>query len=462
MAALLDVDGVRSLLADWMPRQRWFAAKGRGSALRIVTWWDVPAERGDEAVQVRTFLVADDAATPAALYQVPLVARPDVSVPPDSPHVVGSPEPGWALVDGPQDPAFATALRRLVTAGGSGTGPGAEAHGVPVSPAPAAGTWTSDVLRGEQSNTSIIFRSDDAPPMIVKVFRLLHAGLNPDIELQSGLAAAGSPFVPRAIGHIVGRWPSPDGAAGRTVEGSLAFAQEFLPGVEDAWRVALQAASADQDFTASARGLGVATASVHRTLAATFPTVDASDDDRRRIAVSWRRRLDAAIADVPELAELRSAIEAVYERAQQGPWPQLQRVHGDLHLGQAILAPQRGWMLLDFEGEPLRPMAERVRPDLALRDVAGMLRSFDYVAGSSRLTHPELPIGPARDWANAAREAFLAGYASASAVDLGAQRPLRDALELDKAVYEAVYETRNRPDWLPVPVLGIRRLVGAV
>ncbi|VXA99495.1 putative Maltokinase [Microbacterium sp. 8M] len=458
MAALLDVDGVRALLAEWMPRQRWFAAKGRHSALRIVTWWDLPAVPGDEAVQVRTFLVADDAAVPVALYQVPLVARPDASVPPGSPNAVGSPEPGWTLLDGAHDPAFATALRRLVTAGGSGTGPGSEAHGVPVLPAPATGRWTSDVLRGEQSNTSIIFRSDDAPPMIVKIFRLLHAGVNPDIELQSGLAAAGSPFVPRALGHVVGRWPSPDG----TVEGSLAFAQEFLPGVEDAWRVALRAASSDRDFTASAHSLGVATASVHRTLAVTFPTVDASDDDRRRIAVSWQRRLDVAIADVPELADLRSAIEAVYERAQQGPWPQLQRVHGDLHLGQAILAPQRGWMLLDFEGEPLRPMTERVRPDLALRDVAGMLRSFDYVAGSSRLTHPDLPIAPARDWANAARQAFLAGYASASEVDLDAQRPLRDALELDKAVYEAVYEIRNRPDWLPVPVLGIRRLVRAV
>ncbi len=120
--------------------------------------------------------------------------------------------------------------------------------------------------------------------------------------------------------------------------------------------------------------------------------------------------------------------------------------------------PGRGWVLLDFEGEPLRPMAERTRRDLALRDVAGMLRSFDYVAGSIRLDDPDCSPGAVREWAQNARAAFLDGYADASGTDLGAQRSLLAALELDKAVYEAIYEARNRPTWVSIPLRAITRL----
>ena len=118
--------------------------------------------------------------------------------------------------------------------------------------------------------------------------------------------------------------------------------------------------------------------------------------------------------------------------------------------------PGRGWVLLDFEGEPLRPLAERSVPDLTLRDVAGMLRSFDYAAGSgSRRT----PASAAAAWAEAARAAFLDGYAER----LGPRPARRDrallaALELDKALYEVVYEARNRPSWLSIPVAAIARL----
>jgi maltokinase len=116
-------------------------------------------------------------------------------------------------------------------------------------------------------------------------------------------------------------------------------------------------------------------------------------------------------------------------------------------------------VLLDFEGEPMRPIAERIRPDLALRDVAGMLRSFDYVSGSIRLDQPERSPESVREWARGARAAFLDGFATASDVDLAAARPLLDALELDKAVYEAIYEARNRPTWIAIPLRAIGRLV---
>ena len=121
--------------------------------------------------------------------------------------------------------------------------------------------------------------------------------------------------------------------------------------------------------------------------------------------------------------------------------------------------PGRGWVLLDFEGEPLRPMSERVSPDLPLRDVAGMLRSFDYVAGSIRLDQPDRSPEAVREWAQGARQSFVEGYAGTAGAELDVRSALLAALELDKAVYEAIYESRNRPTWVTIPLRAIARLV---
>jgi len=129
-----------------------------------------------------------------------------------------------------------------------------------------------------------------------------------------------------------------------------------------------------------------------------------------------------------------------------------------------LQVPGRGWVLLDFEGEPLRPLAERTLPDLPLRDVAGMLRSFDYAA---RQTTVGLPDGPEADavraaadaWASASRAAFCEGYAEVTGSDPRSRGPLLDALELDKALYEVVYEVRNRPDWVAVPLAAVDRVL---
>jgi predicted trehalose synthase len=408
---------------------------------------------------VRTFLIADEGALPVVLYQIPVVARATATVEARPDHVIGSPEPGTTFIDGPFDPAYSSALLRLLTEGTEAWGPGTVAVGHPSRSFEVDRPHTASVLAGEQSNTSLIYRPDDGgTPVICKVFRQLHPGLNPDIELTTALAAAGSTHVPPAIGSIEGRWPDGTTAQG-TLTGSLAFAQQFLPGVEDAWRIALRAAAAGDDFADRARALGRATADVHVSLAQLFPTHAARSEDRDATADTWRRRLSIAIAEVPDIAERRDAIEAVYERALEADWPPLQRIHGDYHLGQVLQDPARGWVLLDFEGEPLRPMAERTRPDLALRDVAGMLRSFDYVAGSIRLDNPDRSVGGARDWARAARGGFVEGYAEVSGVDLEIARDLLSALELDKAVYEAIYESRNRPTWVTIPLRAITRLV---
>ncbi|SIT71930.1 hypothetical protein [Microbacterium sp. RU33B] len=450
------MDSTLACLAAWMPRQRWYAAKGRPPSLRLIAWWDLPTDPG---ATVRTFLVSDEGSLPPVLYQLPVVARATAAVEASPDHVIGSPEPGTTFIDGPHDPAYAGALLQLVTEGGDGRGPGTVITGTTTAPGLSGAGRRSRVLAGEQSNTSIIYESaDGAVPVICKVFRQLHAGLNPDIELQTALANHGSPHVPRAIGSVEGTWP--DTATRGTVTGSLAFAQEFLPDVDDAWRVALRAAAAGEDFTVRARDLGAATADVHLDLAELFPTVPSGPDVRDAMSATWLRRLAIAEAEVPAIAERREAIEAVYERALDAAWPPLQRIHGDYHLGQVLGSPEHGWMLLDFEGEPLRPMAERRSPDLALRDVAGMLRSFDYVAGSIRLDQPDRSPEGMLAWARAARQAFLDGYAQVADVDLALERTLLAALELDKAVYEAIYEARNRPTWVAIPLRAIGRLVG--
>ncbi|MBU4465110.1 MAG: phosphotransferase [Actinobacteria bacterium] len=451
------MDSTLACLAAWMPRQRWYAAKGRTPNLRFIASWDFDPDA--DGVRVRTILVSDESSLPAVLYQVPLVARATDAVDSDSDHIIGSPEPGTTLIDGPFDPAYAGALLRMVTRGGTAHGPRTVVTGHPAASASIArDDLIAGVLSGEQSNTSLVYAArDGSAPVICKVFRQLHPGLNPDIELQTGLADAGSRYVPRAIGSLEGEWPD-SLTTGGTITGSLAFAQEFLPGVEDAWRVALRAAASGEDFAQRARALGTATAEVHVSLASLFATSETDADERVSMSESWRRRLTTAIAEVPDLAPRRDAIEATYRRAEAIAWPQLQRIHGDYHLGQVILVPDRGWVLLDFEGEPMRPMSERVRPDLALRDVAGMLRSFDYVVGSIRLDQPDRSPQSVRAWAATARDAFVDGYAAASGVDLLALSPLLAALELDKAVYEAIYESRNRPTWIAIPLRAIARL----
>ncbi len=444
------MDPLLDCLTDWMSRQRWYGGKGRLPRLSLVATLELPSD--EEDVRVGDVLVRDSSASTPVTYQVPVTGRG--TIPRGwGPHLIGRVGDRY-LFDGPRDPAFARALVRLIAREEHVEGSDAAADGRFLDRPMPTGTGGSRVLSGEQSNTSVVVEGDaGAPAAIVKVFRTLQDGENPDVVLQSALSAAGSPFVPPCLGSVAASWPDEDASSGRA-SGHLAFAQEFLPGVEDAWRVALDAARSARGFDGEARTLGVATARVHESLASILPTRPATLGDAVATASSWHSRLAAAIAEVPGIAELRPAIEDAYDEAREASWPALQRIHGDYHLGQVLSVPGRGWMLVDFEGEPLRPMAERSRPDLALRDVAGMLRSFDYAAGSVRL---ESGLD-AEDWARAARGAFLDGYAEAAGARPEEHGALLAALELDKAVYEAIYEARNRPSWLPIPVAAIRRL----
>ncbi|MFC0681883.1 hypothetical protein ACFFGH_28960 [Lysobacter korlensis] len=447
-------------LTDWMRRQRWYGGKGQIPQLRRIGAWELPSD--EDGVVLRTLLVLDESGVQPLLYQVPITIRP--TIPRGwGHHFIGKVSDTEFVFDGPHDPAYGRALLRLIASGGSATDAGVTATGtatgflLPVDGAEI----TSKVLSGEQSNTSLVFdvgSGEDSRQIICKIFRMLHHGENPDVVLQTAISSAGSPHVPASAGYVTGEWDDPGRPTGRA-SGHLAFAQEFMPGVEDAWRVALQAASAGEDFSDRAFALGEATAAVHETLAEALPTREPSLGDIVKMASLWHQRLAVALSEVPELKGHRDAIEAIYDAAQHdASWPRLQRIHGDYHLGQVLSVPHRGWVLLDFEGEPLRPMHERDQPDVPLRDVAGMLRSFDYVAGSVAMSASDETTARATSWAGNAREAFLDGYIARSGDDVRAHRLLLDAFEIDKAVYEAVYEKRNRPDWLPIPVTAIARL----
>ncbi|PSL36803.1 putative trehalose synthase [Labedella gwakjiensis] len=442
---------VAPVLAQWMARQRWYQAKGAEPALRIVGTLD----GGTPGVRVATFLLLDEAAAEPLLYQVPVAFRAQ-PLPEAQSALIGEVD-GRYLYDAPHDPAYVDLLLRTISEGGRLEGADASATGHPsADPGTAV---SSHVFSGEQSNTSIVVEVDGGPvpQVIVKLFRLVHHGENPDVTLQTGISAAGSDRVPRSFGVLTGSWPDPGRADGVAV-GHLAAVQEFLPGSEDAWRVALRAAASGEDFTGRAAELGEAVAEVHETLADVFPTVPTTPADIADAVALMRSRLAMAANEVPALLEHREEIDAVYERATRAEWPAQQRVHGDLHLGQVLWTDARGWVIIDFEGEPLRPMSERSRPDIALRDVAGMLRSFDYVAGSLGQDGSS-DASVASAWAAAGRDAFITGYGRRSGVDLASHQVVLDAFELDKAVYETLYEARNRPAWLGIPLAAVARLV---
>lgn len=461
VSALPDFADVLDLLTDhlaaWMPLQRWYAHKGAGAPTVLVAGW-APLRVAPDHVVIELVVEVQLEGGSSALYQVPLVLRhPDAPAPPreDGSEVGVIAVPGGPLRadDACRDTDGRAALVAPLVGGEGALGPGlslAVHRTDPSAPLPLGRRMRSRLLAGEQSNSSMIVETDGASPLIVKLFRVLQDGENPDVLLQGALSAVGSTRVPAMLGSATLRH-------GQLRTHAL-FAQEFLPGVEDAWRVALQLAQTGEDFTGPARELGRTVAEVHHDLAHVLGTAESGAEDVSNMLAQMRERLETVAAEVPQVAEHRAALEALLQDAAEANWPSMQRIHGDLHLGQVLQVPGRGWVLLDFEGEPLRPLTQRNLPDTPLRDVAGMLRSLDYVAGAVALDHGT----DATAWAQAAREAFLEGYVTGA--DPAARQEqtsllvLLAALEADKAVYEALYESRNRPDWLPIPLGALERI----
>ena len=327
---------------------------------------------------------------------------------------------------------------------------------------------SSLVIGAEQSNTSVIF----GDTVILKVFRKISPGLNPDIEVHAALAAQGNESIATPVGWVEGTWRDDTGTA-RTA--SLAMAQTFLKDATDGWELALTSvrdlyAEADLhadevggDFAGEAHRLGASTAQVHAALAAALPTGTLTGPALAQAVDDMRSRLYRAAAEIDDLAPYVGGLESAFDAmaALTEPVP-VQRVHGDFHLGQ-VMRTLQGWKLLDFEGEPARPLAERRALESPVKDVAGMLRSFDYAARHLLADHPQDAQYEyrANEWASRNRDAFCVGYARAGGVDPRSQTALLRAFETDKAVYEVMYEARNRPTWLHIPMAAIRRLAAA-
>jgi maltokinase len=452
MSALAD------LLREWMPTQRWFGSKGR-------EWADVTEEgflldRSDPVLSVhRVRVTYTDGG--GDTYLVP-IAWHDHHV-----EELAAAHIGTVSGDGRDSHAYDAMRDRDATTpwlvhlvAASTVGP---MHFHPAGVAYIPEGMPGDIVSTEQSNTSLVYGQE----AILKLFRRLEPGINPDVEIHDALRRAENPHIAPLLGHIEIDDPDPSNPPA-----TVAMLQAFVPHASDGWRLAtasvrdlyaegdLHADEVGGDFAADSERLGAATASVHRDMAAVLPTAPAERDWYTTVAGQMTQRLDAAVEVVPQLAEHADALRQIYATVADSTETVVrQRVHGDLHLGQ-VLRTATGWIVLDFEGEPARPLASRRELDSPLRDIAGMLRSFDYAARHMLVEQPEdaQRAYRAQEWAERNRAAFCNGYSQASGLDPCAGSPLLRAFEADKAVYECVYEARNRPHWLMIPLHSLTRL----
>jgi len=290
----------------------------------------------------------------------------------------------------------------------------------------------------EQSNSSLVY--DDR--LILKVFRRL-SGPNPEIEITLALAAQGFGGIAEPL------------AVWRRGGDDLALLQRFLAGAVDGWTLALASIAEGTDFVHEAERLGVVTAELHLALADAFGTQPADPAGWADTAISRLATVTHANIDVAAVAATIDRIRGATDAGQAI------RIHGDYHLGQVIRSGD-SWYVLDFEGEPSRPLAERTKPSSPLRDIAGLVRSLSYAAAmGARETDPER----AAQWELSTRTALLDAYVERLQgspilpTDGAVTASLLAAFELDKAVYEVGYEQAHRPGWVEIPLAAVSRLV---
>jgi maltokinase len=327
----------------------------------------------------------------------------------------------------------------------------------------------STLFSGEQSNSSVAFGEDS----LLKIFRKITPGPNPDIAIHEVLTRAESEHVAALYGWLECPALRQEGERGDAVL-HLAMLQQFLRTATDGWDLALASVRnlfaegdlhADEvggDFAGEAARLGEALAQTHHTLAEHFAVEERATGDLGALASAMNQRLDDALEVVPDLAAYADDLRRVYAALAGLPGVPVQRIHGDLHLGQT-LRTVRGWKIVDFEGEPAKPLSERSLPDSPWRDVAGMLRSFDYAPrvvertwGQDQADAVEQRAYRSAEWSARNRDAFLTAYAGRDLTP--DERTLLEAYIADKAVYETVYETRNRPAWVGIPLAAVARI----
>ena len=459
-------------IAERLPSERWFGGKGRPIAK--VELVDAGAiDVGPPALVFAILRVHDDLGD-VNHYHLPLLVEED-----------GSSRDAFQDVD--RFRCFGDLLahgRSLPGAHGTFrfAGPGLD----PLSP---PGAVSARTMAAEQTNTSLVL--DDE--IIIKVLRRVDRGRNPDLELTRVLTSEGYEHIPPHLGEVI--YESDQGQI------DLCIAQQFMPDSVEGWQEVLKRlhqvydaiddADAREDIRflteqrsheilASLQELGEVTASLHVALS--------RDDLDHELAaepvdegdlVQWAKRAKASLQTllaqgetelVPLAAALGERIDALVSVKDAGL---KSRAHADYHLGQVLLT-HRGWMILDFEGEPARSLEERTAKQSPLRDVAGMLRSFNYAASSALFERAEpgtedwRRLEPwAETWETLAREHFLHGYLSRShegrflPEDRDDLAVMLDVFEIDKALYELGYERGHRPDWARIPLRGIAKVIGA-
>ena len=441
-------------IAAYIGHQRWFAGKGRDfgvTDVRTLAW--LP---GDEVtVQLALVEVASDGGV--EVYQVPLSHRDEWADGLEHAHITEV--DGRHMYDAMHDSAAVELITLSLTSADADMTGSLRAHRVV--PRELERGQASVLLTGEQSNSNVRVGDD----LLLKLFRRVSVGHNPDIEVLAALTETGSAEIVPLVGWLDST--DDDGVL------DLAMLSDFLRTASDGWDLALTSVrdlfaerdlhpdEVGGDFAAESHRLGVTAARLHADLAAALPRDTWSGAQITAVTERMRGRLTAAAEQVPEVAEHTAALAGAFDAMDKlSGGVAVQRLHGDFHLGQT-LRTMDGWRVIDFEGEPATPLTERTELDCPLRDVAGMLRSFDYAAQSqwADLLGDHQLAQRAREWAERNRAAFLDGYAEDSGADLtGSAAVLLRAYETDKAVYEAVYEVRNRPTWLPIPLRAISRL----
>jgi len=438
-------------LREYVLAQRWYGSKSEEVAsVRAVDSFPL-RPGGEEPLLAVAVVEVRFAAGTHDLYNVPLGLRRG-----DGGFASAN---GWSAFDALEDEELVQALVELLRQQATVEHEGGTVQFCTIGDVGGAGSVRA--MGSEQSNTSVVL--DER--LVFKLYRRLEAGVNPELELLRFLTEHGFPSIASLEG-----WAA---HVGQPLDATLAILQHYVPVRRDGWTFALDdLAAGGNGFVPLVRRLGEVTGRMHTVLSSepSDPAFAPEEPSAEALALIVARideeieQVFGSLPDLPELEPLEGRADQLRDRlremGQSGPLGRLIRHHGDYHLGQVLWTEADDWVVLDFEGEPARPLRERRHKRSPLRDVAGMLRSFSYAASASALEHG---IEPPTGWEGRARSEFLAGYlaeADPTIIPDGSALDRRLRLfELEKALYELHYELGHRPDWVRVPVAGILQLL---